>query len=306
MSPVERGSSVATNSDSGRGSASPRQRLLFGWGYEDEAIEIAQFPSRGRVLVVAGTGEVAAALAATGCDVVAVDANEIQLSYARRRVSGAPFELGSAERIMDVGRGLIRTSSRAWTRPKLRAFLSEQNPAKAAEHWRRTLNSRGFRSILKATLRPASALTAVVQRDFGTAIQAGFADVVIDRLRARIGLVPPATNRFAWRLLLGEELPKWTFPERLRGTIDWRAADMLTTLRDAPAASFDGISLSNLGDGADPRRVDALWDAALRAVVPGGSVLLRSFRSAGDPQSTALAAKDRALVWGSIRVVRGE
>lgn len=289
--------------DTGRASTRPRQRLLFGWGYEDEAIEISQFPSRGRMLVAAGTGEVAAALAATGCDVVAVDANELQLAYARRRVAGGEFEAGSAERIMDVGRRLLRSSSPAWSRKRLRAFLAERNPERATEHWRTKLNSKQFRSILKATLGPASAMTALVQRDFGRTIGSGFADRVIDRLRARIGLVPPSENRFAWRLLLGEELPTWQYPARMRGTIQWRSTDMLTALQQSDAGSFDGISLSNLGDGADPRFVEDLKGAARRAAAPGAPIILRSFASMDDERALQLAARDRAMVWGSIDVL---
>lgn len=104
----------------GRASANPRQRLLHGWDWADPRIELEELAPASRVLVTGSAGEMIAALAGAGHSVTVVGSNKQQLAYARRRVAGGPFELGAAERLIDLGRGMIRAASPAWSRRRVR------------------------------------------------------------------------------------------------------------------------------------------------------------------------------------------
>ncbi|MEU2627920.1 DUF3419 family protein, partial [Kitasatospora sp. NPDC007106] len=92
----------------GRLTAGPagRPRVLFGRMYEDPAVELSVFPPPGaRVLCIASAGDTAAALAAAGYEVTAIDLNPVQLAYARARLEGgAPALTGTAERLTGLGR----------------------------------------------------------------------------------------------------------------------------------------------------------------------------------------------------------
>src|SRR5689334_17779406 len=86
-------------------SGGPR-RVLFGHMYEDPAIELRVFPPQSRVFCIASAGDMALELAPSN-QVTAVDINPVQLAYARARLDGAPADRGTAERILDLGRGLL-------------------------------------------------------------------------------------------------------------------------------------------------------------------------------------------------------
>ncbi|WP_198671672.1 methyltransferase domain-containing protein, partial [Desertihabitans aurantiacus] len=89
-------------------------QVLFGRSHEDERVELAAFGAPGRVCVIAGPGELAAACVAAGHRVTAVDINPHQLAYARRRLASAPPVRGSAEHLLTVGRTLLRAGAPGW------------------------------------------------------------------------------------------------------------------------------------------------------------------------------------------------
>lgn len=289
---------------SGRASATPRHRLLYGWDIEDEQIELALLPPSSRVLAAAGAGELVAHLAAAGHEVVAVTANREQLEYARRRSAGGPFEAGSAERVLDAGRRLIRAASPAWQRRRVRSLLTNASPQRVQQQWRQRFDNRTFRSVLHATMAPAGMLAAAIQRDFSTVLPAHFTDTVRARLDARLGIHPSPGNRFAWRLLAGEDPPGYAPPVAPDGAIDFVLSDALSHLEAAAPASFDAVTLSNVADGTRADLVERLGRAARHAVVPGGPIIVRSFAPTADARASALADDDRSLVWGGIHVQR--
>lgn len=288
----------------GRSSSNPRQHLLYGWDYEDERIELGLLEPGSRVLAVAGAGELVARLAAAGHEVTAVGANRAQMEYARLRSAGAPAEPGAAERFLEAGRRLIRASSPAWRRRRVRALLSESSPERAQHQWRSRFDNRTFRSILASTLAPAGLLASLVQHDFSTALPPHFAETVRARLDARMGMHAPASNRFAWRLLLGEDLPHEHLPEVPDGAIRFVEQDVLSHLEEAGDGAYDAVTLSNIVDGAPAQVVERISMAARRAVVEGGSIVVRSLAPSMDARAGALAEQDRSLVWGSIQVHR--
>jgi S-adenosylmethionine:diacylglycerol 3-amino-3-carboxypropyl transferase len=288
----------------GRTSATPRHRLLYGWDIEDEQIELGLLAPGSRVLAAAGAGELVAHLAAAGHEVVAVTANREQLEYARRRSAGGAFEAGSAERVLEAGRALIRAASPAWRRRKVRSLLSDASPQRVQQQWQQRFDNRTFRSVLHATMAPAGMLAAAIQRDFSTALPAHFTDTVRARIEARLGIHPSPSNRFAWRLLVGEDPPGYAPPVAPPGSIVFAAEDALTHLEAAAPATYDAVTLSNVADGTRADVVERLGRAARRAVVPGGPIVVRSFAASADARASALADHDRSLIWGGIHVQR--
>ncbi len=282
-----------------RGRGAPR--VLFGWSYEDERVELDAFgppDPTSRVCVIAASGETAAACAAAGHRVVAVDLNPVQLAYARARVDdSAPAVTGTAERGMAAGRSALALVSPGWRRDRVQAALS-RSADEVGAYWRGALDRRPLRLLLGAALRPGAAVAGLLRPEF--------ADFVPDRfdlaLRERIGAGLArygGGRRFAWRLLAGREQPGW-FPPAPATPIDWRPADVVAFLEGEPAGSFAGVSLSNVTDGAPTEFADRLRAAARRAVRPGGAVVSRSFATG------PVDAADAALLWGTVRVERVE
>lgn len=288
----------------GRASANPRQRLLHGWDWQDARIELDELAPGSRVLVPAGAGERVAALAAAGHAVVAISANREQLDYARRRAAGGAFEAGTAERLLDLGRGLVRAASRDWSRRRMLQFLREDDPIRAAQHWKERLDNRTLASVLRAALAPAGSGSARMLRDFSTALPNHFDEAVRGRIARALRKHAPRDNPFAWRLLLGEELRGHTVPVAPEHAVTWVAEPLLEHLESARPGSYDAISLSNASDGAEERWMRDLRKAAVRAVAAGGPVIARSLATTMDDEAAKRARRDRAMLWGSIVVQR--
>lgn len=288
----------------GRSSANPRQRLLHGWDWSDPRIELEELAPASRVLVTAGAGEVVAALADAGHRVTAVGANREQVDYARRRAAGGPFEPGAAERLFDLGRGIVRAASPAWSRRRMHQFLLEDDPLRAAATWKERLDNRTLASILRTMLGPAGALSALVLRDFSTPLPPHFDEAIRARIARALRKHAPSGNPYAWRLLLGEDLPGHAVPRVDPGAIDWVDEPLVEHLERVAPGAYDAISLSNVVDGADERWVRDLRKASVRAIVAGGPIIARSFATTMDDEAAKRARRDRAMLWGSIVVHR--
>lgn len=288
----------------GRSGARPRQRLLHGWDWSDPRIELAELAPGSRVLVADSAGDMIAALSDAGHAVTVVSANRQQLRYARARVAGGAFEPGAAERLIDVARGMIRAASPAWSRRRMRQFLQEDDPLRAAAMWHDRLDNRILASLLKTMLGPAGMLSALVLRDFSTPIPAHFDEAVRDRIGRALRKHAPHDNPYAWRLLLGEELRGHRLPRIDPASVTWIEEPLLDHLERVAPGSYDALTLSNVTDGADERWVRDLRKAALRAAAPGGAVIARSFATTVDDEAAKRARRDRGMLWGSIVVQR--
>jgi S-adenosylmethionine:diacylglycerol 3-amino-3-carboxypropyl transferase len=263
--------------------------------YEDPAIELRAFPQRSRVFCIASAGDMALELARSH-QVTAVDINPVQLAYAGARLGGAPAERGTAERLLDLGRGLFPLAG--WRRPMLEAFLSLGSPAEQLDFWRRNLDTRRFRAGVDLLLS-FTALRGAYAAAFLEVLPPRFGRVIRARMERCFGRHPNAGNPFARALLLGE------FPgplEAKRGEVELACADAAEFLEQCPPGRFDAFTLSNVLDGAAESYRRRLMTAVRHAATPGAVVVLRSFGEPTPEMTTNLAGDDRSMLWGIVDV----
>ncbi|RZU54519.1 uncharacterized protein DUF3419 [Krasilnikovia cinnamomea] len=278
-------------------------KLIFGRMYEDSDVERTVLPRHGRILCVASAGDTALALAADGRQVTAVDANPAQIGYVRERMRGAPARPGSTERLLHHARRVL--AGVGWRRTDLAAFCELADPAEQLAHWRMRFDNRRFRLVLGAALGPAG----VRAGGFGAFTRAAsgparrFDLVVRQRLERGLGRHPNRTNPYVRGLLLGEAPPPAPAVDADR--LELVYADVAAYLESVPAGSFTGFSLSNVLDAVGPAYAARLRAAVHRAGTPGAVAVWRSFGPGdGRPAEQKWAARDRAMLWGSLRVER--
>lgn len=272
-------------------------RLVFGQMFEDYSIETTVLPV-GRILCIASAGDTAFALAARGCDVTAVDLNRAQLRYAADRLAGGPVRTGSADRLLSVGRAVLRMTG--WRRADVDAFCDLDDPVEQLAIWRARFDTRGFRAVLGSVLSPASVRTAGFSA-FTAGLVVRFDTLMRDRLAAGVAIHSNRDNAFLRRLLTGTPVPTPVPPpSRVRLLL----ADAVDHLEEVDPGSYDGFSLSNVLDGADTAYADRLRAAVRRAAAPGAVAVYRSFAPTPVVEFDRAARRDRSMLWGSLEVAR--
>ena len=268
--------------------------------YEDHAVELAAFGPGGRIFCIASAGCTALALAARGFSVTAVDVNPAQVAYLESRLAGGEERVGRVERRLRRARSLGPLVG--WREAVLREFRSLADTEKQGRFWRERLDTRRFRAALGLALRPPL-LRRAYAREFTAVLPRAFDRVVRRRLERGFLRHPNRDNPYARLLLLDEGLP--VAPE---GGLDvsLARADAADFLHAAPRGSFDGFALSNVLDGPGPAYARRLWDGVRQAAAPGAMLVLRSFAEPCSPAAAEWAARDRSLLWGSVRVERVE
>ena len=291
------GTASETAWERGRFDARPRtSKVLFGRMYEDASIELNAFKPGGRVFCIASAGCTAMKLAPQH-EVVAVDLNPVQLTYAEGRFAGRPSVRGTAERVMDFGR--MFAPLLGWSRARMRAFLDLEDPSEQLEFWNRYLDTGRFRTALDA-LFSITALRAVYAPSFLAFLPPRFGAVLRGRMARCFARCSNRRNPYARALLLGELSDEAPPPEAKQ--IRLVHADAASFLESQPAQSFDGFTLSNILDGASPSYRMRLYAAVRHAAAPGAVTIVRSFAEPDSAVSTNRAAQDRAMLWGIVDV----
>jgi S-adenosylmethionine:diacylglycerol 3-amino-3-carboxypropyl transferase len=273
-------------------------QLSFGQTYEDSGIELHAFEPRSRVFCIAGAGYTARALAAAGHHVTAVDINPVQLSYAQSRGAGGPLRMGTAERLLALGRNLAKLAG--WSPGKLTDFLNLSDHGEQVEYWDRRLDTQAWRIAVDRLLAPrllsicyASPFIESLPGDFGLRLR--------QRLRRTWATHSNRSNPYAASLLLGRPPVELNAPEFL---IQFVCADAADFLECCPPAAFDGFSLSNIGDGVSPDYLRRLRIAMDHAAAPNAIVVARTFSEPGPNTVANWAPLDRSLLWGVVEVSR--
>jgi len=168
----------------------------------------------------------------------------------------------------------------------------------SAGSWRARLDTRRFRAGLGLLLNPLSLKLAYASPLVG-ALPSTFGRLVRSRLERGFARHSNRRNPYARFLLLGEAEQ----PDPRRGIdLGLACADAAAYLERCPPASFDGFALSNILDGASASYHERLLTAVRRAAAPGAALVRRSFGEPASGDEERWAARDRSLLWGSIRV----
>jgi S-adenosylmethionine:diacylglycerol 3-amino-3-carboxypropyl transferase len=264
--------------------------------YEDASIELAAFRPEGRVMCIASAGCTAMKLAPEH-EVVAVDINPMQLTYAERRFAGDPGFRGRAERIMDFMRFFAPLAG--WWPSRVRAFLELEEPDEQMAYWERELNTWRFRMAIDG-LFSFTALRSVYSPRLLDFLPKRLGSVMRARMERCFARHPNRSNPYARSLLLGELSVEQPPPEAKN--VRLVHADAATFLESEPPGSFDGMTLSNILDGADEAYRERLLAAVKRAAAPNAMTVLRSFGDADIDSPFNRAEDDRSMLWGSVLV----
>jgi hypothetical protein len=185
-----------------------------------------------------------------------------------------------------------------WSHLALSDFCALGDGQAQLEFWRARLDTHRFRAGLALVLDPLS-LRLAYRSPLVAALPPRFGRVVRSRLERGFSLHPNRQNPYVRFLLLGEDGQPDPQPDIALTLV---CAEAAAYLEQSAPASFDGFALSNILDGASPAYGRRLFSAVRRAAAPGAVVVLRSFNHPATTHEETWAARDRSLLWGSVRV----
>ncbi|MGA2250673.1 hypothetical protein [Terracidiphilus sp.] len=275
------------------GSPKGPQRLLFGQMHEDAEIERAAFEGKSRVFCIASAGSTALKLADEH-EVIACDINPVQLAYAERRANGAATMTGDAEKAMSFARAFMPFIG--WGPGTVRTFLMLSDTGEQMAFWREHLDTLRFRAGMEVLLSRV-VLRTVYGPQFLSFLPAGFGTVIRKRLERGFANHANASNPYARALLLGESCNDRTARVRKPQFV---LGDAAAFLESCAARSFEGFTLSNILDGAQPSYRSRLARAVRRAATDDAIVILRSFAEPPIELAVNHAERDRSMLWGVV------
>jgi S-adenosylmethionine:diacylglycerol 3-amino-3-carboxypropyl transferase len=251
----------------------------------------------GGAFSIASAGCTALGLASLGHDVTAVDINPAQVALVRARLAGRDAPAGSVDRM--VARARRIGGAVGWTEARLSVFVSMRDTDEQQSFWRARLDTRRLRMALVALLSPLT-LHLLYPAPLAAAVSRGFANILRQRFDRGFSTHPNDTNPYARWLLLGDR----PCAPAASGAVTVLQADAAEYLEACPAHTFSAFTLSNITDAASAPYVARLDAAVKHAAQPGAVVVLRSFAEPQNQEEDAWARRDRALLWGRIRVTR--
>lgn len=296
------------------------KRVLFGRMYEDPTVERTVFRPGGKIFCIASAGCTALALCDRHDQIVACDINPTQLAYAERRIrSLTPSidarEEGSAEQVMRLARVFMPLVG--WTRAKLVEFLALSDPDAQVRFWKERLDTWRFRFGFGA-LMSLSALSAVYSSELLRCLPKRFGRVLRARMERTFSRHANVDNPYLRALFMGDDrgaladssrsLPR----EKDRAKIELVLGDAASYLENVEPRTFDGLTFSNILDGAGASYRERLTKAIQHAATPDAVVVTRSFseppvtksESGDDDNANNVAALDRSMLWGIVDVRR--
>jgi len=271
-------------------------RLLFGQMYEDVEIERRAFIPGCRVFCIASAGCTAIALSSNH-QVTAVDLNPAQIEYARGRAAGKERQWGLLDRLMRAERHALLFAG--WTPSRLERFLRFDDCAEQLAFWQANLNTLRFRNAFDFKLACDGIVLRLLTPDRGLPLLT-LGGIFRRRLERGFARHPNNTNPYAHRLF-GRGLTPSGLPAA--SSIRFETANAVEFLQAMPANSFDAFSLSNIADAAASTFRLQLIQAVKHAASPSAVAVLRSFHEPENSVEAECAARDRAMLWGSIQVV---
>ena len=276
-----------------------RAGLLFGRMFEDVSLEADLFPPASRVFCIASAGCTAMTLAAGGHEVVAVDVNPAQVALMRARLSGGEPRVGSVDRMFARARRVMWLAG--WSRARIDAFVALDDVETQRQQWRAHFDTWRFRTMLRCLLAPL-ALNRFYAAALVRALPRGLAALVRRRLDRGFATHPNRTNPYVRDLLLGERPPVPSPP--YGGSVSAVEADAAEYLERCPPGAFGAFTLSNIGDSAGEPYMRRLRAAVARAASRGAVIVSRSFSEPVSIDEEQWARRDRAMIWGRVRVER--
>ena len=181
----------------------------------------------------------------------------------------------------------------------MRTFLAFSDVAEQIDFWRNHLDTRRFRAGFD-TLMSAPILRAMYARQFLSFLPSRFGAVLRKRLE----------RGFVRHPNLREPVRAGALPRRNRARILRRGlpnvrfvlGDAASWLESCPAQCFDGFTLSNILDGAEPAYRVRLMRAVRRAAREEAIIVSRSFAEPRPEFDSNLAECDRSMLWGVVDV----
>jgi hypothetical protein len=271
-------------------------RVLFGAMYEDPSVELAAFAGCERIFSIASSGDTARSLAGGGHRVDAVDINPAQLQYAVQRTKGAPYQQGSAEKVMALGLKAMMIGG--WTRAAIDAFVDCATIEQQLDIWEDLTSGRG--GLAFRTLLAPARLAPVYRKEFAAMVGPGFADALIARIRMGLEQVPNRDNPYVAMLFASGPPPDAPIGN---GSVTFNCANAIAYLQAVPEGTFHAATVSNICDGTTEEFQSQLSAALRHALTPGAPVVFRTFRLATRTPIDNLGHRDRSLIWPVTAVV---